>query len=94
VLEHRAANVVADVGELVRFAELHGDVIPKMNDPGGGWTTVLGFLRLHTDGRLERVAPRIRLNAPGLAARLARNEAQSYVPPDPWKRYRSGFFSR
>jgi hypothetical protein len=34
------------------------------------------------------------LNAPGLAARLARDEAQSYVPPDPWKRYRSGFFSR
>ncbi|MNN40698.1 hypothetical protein D3C81_1547810 [compost metagenome] len=27
VLEHRAANVVADIGELVRFAELH-DVIP------------------------------------------------------------------
>jgi hypothetical protein len=27
VLEHRPANVVADVGELVRFAELH-DVIP------------------------------------------------------------------
>ncbi len=35
VLEHRAANVVADVGELVRFADLHGDVFPKMNDPGG-----------------------------------------------------------
>ena len=28
VLEHRPANVVADVGELVRFAELHGEV-PK-----------------------------------------------------------------
>lgn len=27
VLEHWAANVVADIGELVRFAELH-DVIP------------------------------------------------------------------
>jgi hypothetical protein len=25
VLEHWPANVVADVGELVRFAELHGD---------------------------------------------------------------------
>jgi hypothetical protein len=52
VLEHRAANVVADVGELVRFAELHGDVIPKMNDPGGKWTTVLGLLRLRTGGGL------------------------------------------
>jgi hypothetical protein len=36
VLEHWAANVVADVGELVRFADLHGDVILKMNDPDGG----------------------------------------------------------
>jgi hypothetical protein len=52
VLEHRPANVVADVGELVRFAELHGDVIPKMNDPGGKWTTVLGLLRLRTGGGL------------------------------------------
>jgi hypothetical protein len=57
VLEHRAANVVADVGELVRFAELHGDVIPKMNDPGGEWTTVLGFLCFHTGGRLEPWLP-------------------------------------
>jgi hypothetical protein len=48
VLEHRAANVVADVGELVRFADLHGDVFPKMNDPDGVWATVLGILRIHT----------------------------------------------
>ena len=40
VLEHRAANVIADVGELVRFADLHGDVILKMNDPDGVGTTV------------------------------------------------------
>lgn len=45
VLEHRAANVVADVGELVRFADLHGDVILKMNDPDGVKTTVLRILR-------------------------------------------------
>ncbi|MCY1179110.1 hypothetical protein D9M73_194910 [compost metagenome] len=31
VLEHWAANVVADIGELVRFAELH-DVIPIRKD--------------------------------------------------------------
>ena len=31
VLEHRAANVVADIGELVRFADLH-DVIPIRKD--------------------------------------------------------------
>jgi hypothetical protein len=48
LLEHWAANVVADVGELVRFADLHGDVFPKMNDPGGVCTTVLGILRNHT----------------------------------------------
>ncbi|MNR06619.1 hypothetical protein D3C85_1226970 [compost metagenome] len=48
VLEHWAANVVADVGELVRFADLHGDVFPKMNDPDGVWATVLGILRIHT----------------------------------------------
>lgn len=35
VLEHWAANVITDVGELVRFADLHGDVFPKMNDPDG-----------------------------------------------------------
>ncbi|MGY2961341.1 hypothetical protein ACVWZP_002290 [Pseudomonas sp. TE36184] len=45
VLEHRAANVVADVGELVRFADLHGDVILKMNDPDGTEPTVLRILR-------------------------------------------------
>ncbi len=45
VLEHWAANVVADVGELVRFADLHGDVILKMNDPDGVDTTVLRILR-------------------------------------------------
>jgi hypothetical protein len=45
VLEHRAANVVADVGELVRFADLHGDVILKMNDPDGAEPTVLRILR-------------------------------------------------
>jgi len=27
-------------------------VIPKMNDPGGKWTTVLGLLRLRTGGGL------------------------------------------
>ncbi|MNJ23643.1 hypothetical protein D3C77_180310 [compost metagenome] len=31
VLEHRAANVIADIGELVRFADLH-DVIPIRKD--------------------------------------------------------------
>jgi hypothetical protein len=45
VLEHWAANVVADVGELVRFADLHGDVILKMNDPDGAAPTVLRILR-------------------------------------------------
>ncbi|WP_139831879.1 MULTISPECIES: hypothetical protein [unclassified Pseudomonas] len=65
-----------------------------MNDPDGEWTTVLGILRLHTGKRLERRFPTIRLNAQDPAARLAYDEAQSYVPPDPWKRYRSGFFSR